>query len=57
MEAAAKQMGYQAITIGVEACESRNLAIYLHLGYTQLVHYEMEDGQLVLYYQKNIEAI
>lgn len=52
MESEAKDKGYEAITIGVEACEARNLAIYLHLGYTQLVHHEIEDGALVLYYQK-----
>ena len=54
MEKDAKERGYEAVTIGVEAIEARNLAIYLHLGYTQLVHHEIEDGALVLYYQKTL---
>jgi len=39
-------------TIGVEACGTRNMGIYLHWGYSSLVHYEVEDGELVLYYAK-----
>ena len=54
MEQDARDKGYEYITIGVEAVEARNLAIYLHLGYTQLVHHEIEDGALVLYYQKKL---
>lgn len=54
MEKSASQMGYSRLTIGVQAQETRNLAIYLHLGYTQFIHNEVEDGALVLYYQKCI---
>ena len=54
MEDYAREHGYSRITIGVEAAETRNLAIYLHWGYDQLVHYAIEDGELVLYYQKSL---
>lgn len=54
MERWAAAQGFVQITIGVEACETRNLAIYLHWGYTQLVHWEAEEDGLVLYYAKNI---
>lgn len=54
MEAYAKDCGCSALTIGVEAAEARNLAIYLHWGYTSLVRYEKEEGQLVLYYSKRL---
>ncbi|MBR5519299.1 MAG: GNAT family N-acetyltransferase, partial [Clostridia bacterium] len=54
MERFAAEKGYRAITIGVEANEARNLGIYLHWGYTALVHTEAEDGALVLYYQKTL---
>lgn len=46
--------GIRKLTIGVEAAESRNLAVYLHWGYTEFLSYEIEDEQLVLYYGKNI---
>lgn len=55
MEHYALECGYQKLTIGVEAKESRNLAIYLHWGYKEFVHAETEDGSLVLYYAKNIQ--
>ena len=54
LEDYAKENGITRLTIGVEACEARNLAIYLHWGYTELVHHETDDGELVLYYAKNI---
>ena len=54
MEHYAKERGYNKLTIGVEAKEARNLAIYLHWGYTAFVHAETEDDSLVLYYAKNI---
>lgn len=54
MEDYAREHGYSRITIGVEAAETRNLAIYLHWGYDRLVHYAIEDGELVLYYQKSL---
>lgn len=37
MEQHASENGYTHLTIGVEARETRNLAIYLHWGYDELV--------------------
>ncbi len=54
LEDAARRMGILELTIGVEAEETRNLAIYLHWGYDRLVHFEVEDGALVLYYAKKL---
>ena len=54
MEVYAKEHGYDMITIGVEAAETRNLAIYLHWNYTDFVMSEMEDDTLVLYYGKEL---
>lgn len=54
MEAYAAAQGYSRLTIGVEAKETRNLGIYLHWGYDELVTSEIEDGELVLYYAKSI---
>lgn len=45
------------LTIGVEAKETRTLAIYLHLGFTKFLFAEMEDGELVLYFSKQIFPI
>ena len=52
----AKQMGIKKLTIGVEANETRNIAIYLHFGYNKYIGHEIdkEDGALVLYYEKDI---
>ena len=50
----AKSIGIRQITIGVEAAETRNLGIYLHWGYNKLVMHETEDGELILYYGKQI---
>ena len=55
LESYARARGYSELTIGVEAAETRNLAIYLHWGYDRLVHAEMEDGVLVLYYAKSLK--
>ena len=55
LENYAKEHGITRLTIGVEACEARNLAIYLHWGYTELVHFDTDDGELVLYYAKNLK--
>ena len=55
MEHYALECGYKKLTIGVEAKETRNLAIYLHWGYKELVHAEIEEDSLVLYYAKNIQ--
>ena len=52
VEEAAKEQGIQALTIGVEAKETRNLAIYLHWGYDVFVMSETEEDTLVLYYKK-----
>ncbi len=54
MEQYAVNAGYTTITIGVEARETRNLAIYLHWGYNVFVNSELEDGVLVLYYSKQL---
>ncbi len=54
MEQYAVEGGYKKLTIGVEANETRNLAIYLHWKYDEFVHAETEDGSLVLYYAKDI---
>ena len=54
MEAYAAEHGITRLTIGVEAKETRNLAIYLHWGYTDFVTHAIEDGELVLYYAKNL---
>lgn len=54
MESHARALGYERMTIGVEAKESRNLAIYLHWGYTRLVRWDIEDDELVLYYEKRL---
>ncbi len=56
MEGYAAEKGYTRLTIGVEAHQARNLAIYLHWGYTRLVWSEVEDGMLVLYYEKDLQA-
>ena len=54
MESYAAEHGITRLTIGVEAKETRNTAIYLHWGYTEFVTYAIEDGELVLYYAKNL---
>lgn len=54
MEKYAKSIGLTRLTIGVEATETRNLAIYLHWGFTQFIMHEEEDGELVLYYGKDM---
>lgn len=54
MEQTARELGYTRLTIGVDACETRNRAIYEHWGYTRLLFSEMDDGELVLYYEKEL---
>ncbi len=54
LEDYARGRGLTALTIGVDAPETRNLAIYLHWGYDQFVMGGEEDGDLVLYYKKNL---
>ncbi len=53
-EGYAKEKGIDYLTIGSEAKESRNLAIYLHFGYTKFITSFVEDDELVLFYGKNI---
>lgn len=55
IERYAADSGYSYLSIGVEAREARNLAIYLHWGYTEFLLSETEDGALVLYYRKKIK--
>lgn len=52
MESYARSHGFSHITIGVEEGEARTRAIYTHLGFTEPILREREDGTLVLYYQK-----
>ena len=47
-------MGFQILTIGVEASETRNLAIYLHWGYNRFITSETDNDELVLFYEKEI---
>ena len=56
MEQYAKDNGYKVVTIGVEAKETRTLAIYLHWGYTEFVTYGIEDNELALYYSKKLDG-
>lgn len=53
----AKRKGIKYLTIGSEAKESRNLAIYLHFGYTEFVTSKFEDGDLILFYRKNLNNL
>lgn len=53
-ESFAKENGFKLLTIGSEAKESRNLAIYLHFGYTKFITSFIEDNKLVLFYGKEI---
>lgn len=50
----AKEMGVKTLTIGCEAIETRNLAIYLHFGYTKFITHLIEDDELILYFSKEI---
>ena len=54
VENAAKEQNIHALTIGVEAKETRNLGIYLHWGYDGFLMSETEDEELVLYYRKEL---
>lgn len=54
MEAYAKERGFTQLTIGVEAAETRNLAIYLHWGYNQFITGEVDGEELVLFYRKQL---
>ena len=50
----AKSKGITKLTIGVEAKETRTLGIYLHWGYNKFICSEIIDGELVLFYSKNL---
>lgn len=54
VEEAAKEQNISALTIGVEAKETRNLSIYLHWGYNEFVMSETEEEELVLYYRRSL---
>lgn len=54
MERYVASLGYTRITIGAEAAESRNLAIYLHWGYDRFLLTEGEGQEIVLYYGKDL---
>lgn len=56
MEKNAREMGVCQLTIGVEAAETKNLSIYLHWGYDQFIMSEIDDGELVLFYKKNLTS-
>lgn len=52
----AKKKGIKKLTIGVEAKETRNLAIYLHFGFTKFVSASVEENEgLILYYSKDLK--
>ncbi|MED9905121.1 MAG: GNAT family N-acetyltransferase [Lachnospiraceae bacterium] len=55
IEQYAIEKGIQKLTIGVEAKETRNLAIYLHFGFNEFLLSELEEGELVLYFGKPLE--
>ncbi|MGM9637230.1 MAG: GNAT family N-acetyltransferase [Eubacteriales bacterium] len=52
MESYAVQNGITKLTIGVEADQTRNLAIYLHWGFTEFLMSEGDGHALVLYFGK-----
>ena len=54
LEDHARSLGYTHLSIGVEAREARNLAIYLHWGYRTFLMSEVDDGELILYYAKEL---
>lgn len=54
IEQYAVKKGYSTLKIGVEAKETRNLAIYLHWGYNKYITSEIEEGESVLYFSKQI---
>ena len=54
MEAYAKRIGIQRLTIGAEARETRNLGIYLHWGFDKFLLCETEDEEPILYYGKDL---
>lgn len=56
MEKYALESGISVLTIGVEERETRTHAIYQHFGYDEFIMSKEEDGEIVLYYKKQIKA-
>ena len=54
MEAQARSLGYETLTIGVEKQESRNRAIYAYWGYVNHIMTETQDGETILYFGKKL---
>lgn len=54
MEDHAWNLGFENLTIGVEAREARNRAIYARWGYVNLVMEDLQEGEHVLYYAKKL---
>lgn len=54
MENWARNQGFAFLTIGAEADNSRNLAIYRHWGYNKFRMMETDDGIPVLFYAKEL---
>jgi GNAT superfamily N-acetyltransferase len=50
----AKENGFQYTTIGSEVKESRNLAIYLHFGYTEYIAHSFCENELEVFYKKKL---
>lgn len=48
----AKKEGFKYISIGSEVKESRNLAIYLHFGYTEYITHSFAENDLEVFYKK-----
>lgn len=54
MEKDARQRGFQMLTIGVEATETRTLAIYLGWGYNRFITSHTDGEALILFYAKEL---
>jgi len=54
MENSAKQLGFQTLTIGVEAEENRTQCIYQHWGYRRFLLSETDNGERILFYAKDM---
>lgn len=54
MEQDALAMGYDRLSIGVEAREKRNQAIYRHWGFDCLIFTALEEGEEVHYLEKTL---
>ena len=50
----AASLGYKYLTIGVTSTHTRTKAIYQHFGYTHLLFNELDEGDIVEYYRKEI---